>query len=96
MPRQTSREGAPKHQPSPHADAAARLLANTDFQTFFDVTRNSIIGDLERAKLDGSPENNDAALEHVRKLQTLLSLKRNMVTTLASAEQALAAAAKKG
>lgn len=96
MPRQATRDGKGKPFVSQHSEAAERLLANPDFQTFFDLTRNLIIGDLERTQLDGSPQTNDVALEHVRKLQTLLSLKRAMVTTLASAKQSIAVAAKKG
>lgn len=65
---------------------ADRLARNPDFAAIFDRTRNSLIGDIECAKMDGSVEGDLAALETVRKLQALNAIKRSMVVSLASAE----------
>ena len=57
------------------AEIADRLWHNADFQHVFNALRQRMIGDIETVELDGSDEKEQAALEKIRKLQTLLSLK---------------------
>jgi hypothetical protein len=48
-----------------------------------DTARADIISELERCELDGSREQEDKALELVRRLQVFLTFKREMLMPLA-------------
>lgn len=64
------------------AQRASSVLENAEVRKGFDDARNALIADIESASLD-TPEDRDTALERIRQLQALLTVKRVLVRPLA-------------
>lgn len=71
-----------RNSPAVRARRAATLLDNTELREQFDKVRQALIIDLELAKLDGSREAEAAALETIRQLQALHSIKAKIMEPL--------------
>jgi hypothetical protein len=71
-----------RNSPEVKAARAATLLDDPNLRAVFDECRNQAIKDLECFTLDGTPENAQKALELIRKLQTLLSVKGTILRPL--------------
>lgn len=76
-----ARKQNPRQTLAAKADRAERLLRDPAFVDAFNAVRNDHISTLERSSL-ATPEERDTALEHVRQLQALLSVKTRLVNVL--------------
>lgn len=79
-------ESGPKVVVDVHVEQADRLKRNPDFNAIYNRTRNDIIADIERTVLDGTDLTEAVAIEHVRRLQTLLDVRRSMLMIVGRAE----------
>ena len=70
------------------AQRALQILQNPEFKATFDAQRNQIISELEKIKLDGSPEIDRQVVELVRKLQSAISFKREFVRLVEAGDRA--------
>lgn len=81
QPAQTRRQ-TKRAAPEVKAERARTLLDNPEVREVFKQARQELVTDIERAILDGSPANNDKALELVRQLQALNSVQRIILRPL--------------
>lgn len=72
-----------RHSLAAQASKTEALLESTQAKDAMAAMREDIVSQMEVLKLDGSPSSTDAAVELVRKLQTLLSFKRELVRPIA-------------
>ncbi|MFA5996167.1 MAG: hypothetical protein WC790_00370 [Candidatus Paceibacterota bacterium] len=75
----TTGAGRKRQSPEVRAARAMTLLDNPELRATFDTVRSQLIADIEAFPLDGTDVNDMRALELVRRLQSLIAVKRTIL-----------------